>query len=75
MGLVLNLHDGSGYYRHTYEDKLLRNPARAGTESVIIDQTELPGAFMGALEAEADKAAQMPPTRRSCRRGTVCDHS
>ena len=55
VGLVLNLHDGSGYYRHTYEDKL-RNPARWG-QSVIIDQTELPGAFMGALEAEADKAA------------------
>lgn len=55
VGLVLNLHDGSGYYRHKYEDKL-RNPARWG-QSVIIDQTELPGVFMGALEAEADKAA------------------
>lgn len=55
VALVLNLHDGSGYYRHKYEDKL-RNPARWG-QSVIIDQTDLPGVFMGALEAEADKAA------------------
>ncbi|MDD4700611.1 MAG: M99 family carboxypeptidase catalytic domain-containing protein [Desulfovibrio sp.] len=55
VALVLNLHDGSGYYRHKYEDKL-RNPARWG-QSVIIDQSDLPGVFMGALEAEARNAA------------------
>lgn len=47
VGLVLNLHDGSGYYRPTYEDKM-RNPARWG-QSVIIDQDEVSGVFMGGL--------------------------
>ena len=46
--LVLNLHDGSGYYRPRYENKLC-SPARWG-QSVIIDQAYLPGAFMGQLE-------------------------
>ena len=55
VGLVLNLHDGSGYYRPRYEDKL-RNPARWG-QSVIIDQEELPDAFMGTLGETARRAA------------------
>lgn len=55
VGLVLNLHDGSGYYRRSYEDKL-RNPGRWG-QSVIIDQETLPGAFMGMLNDEARQAA------------------
>ena len=42
--LVLNLHDGSGYYRTAHEDRL-RNPNRWG-QSVIIDQENLPGVFM-----------------------------
>ncbi len=54
VALVLNLHDGSGYYRHKYESRL-RNPARWG-QSVIIDQTSLPGAFMSSLGAMADEA-------------------
>jgi len=53
--LVLNLHDGSGYYRPAHEDKL-RNPNRWG-QSVIIDQENLPGIFMGALGDEARRAA------------------
>ncbi len=53
--LVLNLHDGSGYYRPAHEDKL-RNPARWG-QSVIIDQERLPGVFMGDLVHEARQAA------------------
>ena len=56
VGLVLNLHDGSGYYRESYEDKL-RNPNRWG-QSVIIDQEALSGAFMGALGDEARQAAE-----------------
>lgn len=52
--LVLNLHDGSGYYRPAHEDKL-RNPARWG-QSVIIDQERLPGVFMGDLVHEARQA-------------------
>ncbi len=53
--LVLNLHDGSGYYRPTFEDKL-RNPNRWG-QSVIIDQEAVSGAFMGSLGDEARQAA------------------
>ena len=56
VGLVLNLHDGSGYYRNSYEDKL-RNPNRWG-QSVIIDQEALSGAFMGSLGNEARQAAE-----------------
>ncbi len=39
VGLVLNLHDGSGYYRPTREGPL-HNPARWG-QSVIIDQARM----------------------------------
>ena len=56
VSLVLNLHDGSGYYRQSYEDKL-RNPNRWG-QSVIIDQEALDGAFMGSLGEEARQAAE-----------------
>ncbi len=38
--LVLNLHDGSGFYCPTYKNKL-RNPKRWG-QSVIIDQSFMP---------------------------------
>ncbi|MBD5553722.1 MAG: deacylase [Desulfovibrio sp.] len=56
VGLVLNLHDGSGYYRPTYEDKL-RNPARWG-QSIIIDQEELPPEiFMNDLGGAAARVA------------------
>lgn len=52
VALVLNLHDGSGYYRANYQNYLC-NPARWG-QSVIIDQDGLPsGVFMGALAQEA----------------------
>lgn len=61
VSLVLNLHDGSGYYRQTYEDKL-RNPNRWG-QSVIIDQEALSGAFMGALGEEARQAAETANTK------------
>lgn len=54
--LVLNLHDGSGYYRSTYIDNL-RNPARWG-QSVIIDQELLPNTdFMAELNETAEKVA------------------
>lgn len=62
VGLVLNLHDGSGYYRPRHEDKL-RNPGRWG-QSVIIDQEALtPGTFMGALAEEADAVAREANSR------------
>lgn len=58
VGLVLNLHDGSGYYRPEFEDKL-RNPARWG-QSIIIDQDELgSGIFMGRLAHHARAVVQM----------------
>ena len=56
VALVLNLHDGSGYYRPSFEDKL-RNPNRWG-QSVIIDQEALDGVFMGSLGNEARQAAE-----------------
>lgn len=49
--LVLNLHDGSGYYRPTYVDKL-NNPRRWG-QSIVIDQARLENVFMGELHNEA----------------------
>lgn len=57
VSLVLNLHDGSGYYRPEHESRL-KNPARWG-QSIIIDQEKLPeGLFMGALADHADKVAK-----------------
>lgn len=56
VGLVLNLHDGSGYYRPEYQDKL-HCPARWG-QSIIIDQENLdPDVFLGALGQEASAVA------------------
>lgn len=49
--LVLNLHDGSGYYRPTYIDKL-NNPRRWG-QCIVIDQARLENVFMGELHEEA----------------------
>ncbi len=44
VNLVLNLHDGSGYFRHEYMDKM-RNPRRWG-QCIIIDQPQMDrGAF------------------------------
>ena len=45
--VILNLHDGSGYYRHTYIDSM-RCPMRWG-QSVIIDQETLPTNHWGNL--------------------------
>lgn len=59
--LVLNLHDGSGYYRPSYIDSL-RNPARWG-QSVIIDQELLPGVeFMPELNKAAIHVADTANT-------------
>lgn len=55
VDLVLNLHDGSGFYRPTRESAM-RNPDRWG-QSVIIDQTECPGGRFGSLEALAGDVA------------------
>jgi hypothetical protein len=56
VDLVLNLHDGSGFYRYAYIDKL-HNPNRWG-QSIIIDQNDLPRARFGDLKAIADAVAE-----------------
>ena len=48
VDLVLNLHDGSGFYSPMHIDRL-HNPERWG-QSLIIDQTELPNIRFGELE-------------------------
>jgi hypothetical protein len=53
--LVLNLHDGSGFFRPRHEDAL-RNPKRWG-QCVIIDQSEIPPHLPHSnLESMARKA-------------------
>ncbi|MDR1776468.1 MAG: deacylase [Desulfovibrio sp.] len=55
--LVLNLHDGSGYYREEKIDAL-RNPLRWG-QSVIIDQERMDGGvFMAELGREARQVTE-----------------
>ena len=51
---VLNLHDGSGFYRPQWEGPM-HNPERWG-QSVIIDQDELLGHPLGELKDLADYA-------------------
>ena len=51
VDLVLNLHDGSGFYRPKYEDKL-RNPNRWG-QAVIIDMERMDGPSLGAFDEHA----------------------
>ena len=53
VDLVLNLHDGSGFYRPNYEDKN-NNPYRWG-QSVIVDMSVLDGHPFGDLERHARK--------------------
>lgn len=48
---IFNLHDGSGFYREKYVDKL-HSPYRWG-QSIIIDQKEIDGHSLGKLEAVA----------------------
>lgn len=55
VDLILNLHDGSGFYRPTRESAM-RNPDRWG-QSVIIDQTACPGVRFGELETLARSVA------------------
>ena len=57
---VLNLHDGSGFYRPQWEGPL-HNPARWG-QSVIIDQDELRGHRLGGLKDLAGYAVDRANT-------------
>ena len=56
VDLVLNLHDGSGFYRPTWEDSL-RNPKRWG-QSVIIDQEKMDAPRFNLLRQMAAKAGE-----------------
>ena len=56
VDIILNLHDGSGFYRPKNEGPM-RNPMRWG-QSVIIDQASLPGARHGDLAAMGQKAVR-----------------
>ncbi len=67
VDLVLNLHDGSGFYRPRYIDRW-HNPQRWG-QSIIIDQAELAGARYGRL---AELAARV--TTRSNQRIANGEH-
>ncbi|MBD5641462.1 MAG: deacylase [Desulfovibrio sp.] len=55
VGLVLNLHDGSGYYRPQEIDRL-KNPRRWG-QSIIIDQEHMADSALGNLGDMARSAA------------------
>ncbi|MEG2172301.1 MAG: M99 family carboxypeptidase catalytic domain-containing protein [Desulfovibrionaceae bacterium] len=56
--LVLNLHDGSGFFRHQHEGPLF-NPARWG-QAVIIDQEHMDdrSVFLSHLSGLADRVTQ-----------------
>lgn len=56
VDLVLNLHDGSGFY-HPKRVSSQRNPSRWG-QSCVIDQQQLPGARFGQLKKLAEKTIQ-----------------
>ena len=45
VSMILNLHDGSGFYNPEYKDRL-HNPGRWG-QSIIIDQSSLSGDEIG----------------------------
>lgn len=53
VDVVLNLHDGSGFYKKTYINKM-HNPSRWG-QSIIIDQENLDTEKFGELEKIANK--------------------
>ncbi len=54
VDLVLNLHDGSGFYRPTYENTM-RNPQRWG-QAVIIDMESMEGGHvLGAFAEQAGR--------------------
>ncbi len=56
VDIILNLHDGSGYYRPSYVDKW-NNPNRWG-QSVIVDQDVIPVKRFGNLTEMAHNVVQ-----------------
>ncbi|MCW8986733.1 MAG: succinylglutamate desuccinylase/aspartoacylase family protein [Gammaproteobacteria bacterium] len=56
VDVVLNLHDGSGFYKKTYINRM-HNPGRWG-QSIIIDQERLDSPQFGDLSGMADNVQQ-----------------
>jgi hypothetical protein len=56
VDLILNLHDGSGFYSPRYINKL-RNPSRWG-QSIIIDRHEITGSRFNQLGGLAEQIVQ-----------------
>lgn len=56
VSMIINLHDGSGFYRYNYINNL-ENPKRWGN-SCIIDQVNLKNSVYGNLESIAKKTTQ-----------------
>lgn len=56
VDLILNLHDGSGFYRPTYVDRA-HNPYRWG-QSIIIDQERIEAAPFGNLQEIAGQIVE-----------------
>lgn len=56
IDFIINLHDGSGFYREQYVDKM-HNPDRWG-QSIIIDQEELPSPRFSKVGEYARAVAQ-----------------
>ena len=56
VDLIVNLHDGSGFYRKEYVDKL-KNPNRWG-QCTIIDQENLDGTKFGNLREISDSVVE-----------------
>ena len=61
VDIILNLHDGSGFYSPKYIDRL-RNPDRWG-QSLIIDQDEVASAGFGQLDTIAQYITQQANQR------------
>jgi len=61
VDIILNLHDGSGFYRPKYVDRL-HGPQRWG-QSLIIDQAILPGVAYGQLSDIAETIVKDANTR------------
>jgi len=61
VDLVLNLHDGSGFFRNRYIDKF-RNPNRWG-QSIVIDQSYLEGSDFPELAKMGETVAQRVNSR------------
>ena len=56
VDIILNMHDGSGFYRPVWHDSMY-NPKRWG-QSIIVDQSRLPGARFPHLEQIATEVAE-----------------